>query len=257
MQGRDLTLLLDAAKAAGEIALKYFKSDVDTWDKGGGQGPVTQADLEIDQMLNAELLGARPDYGWLSEETEDNTDRLECDVVFIVDPIDGTRSFINGHENFSTSLAIAKNGVVRDAVVHCPVKKLTYWASAGQGAFMNGEPIAHNGANDVRGARILAAGSQMKSVHWKDQIPPVERHFRSSLAYRLCLVAQGRFDGMLTLRDTWEWDVAAGDLICREAGAKVSDRLQGTPIYNQPKPALTGMIAATPLIHDGLFPYLK
>ncbi|KAB7614463.1 3'(2'),5'-bisphosphate nucleotidase CysQ [Amylibacter sp. SFDW26] len=257
MQGHDLTLLLDAAKAAGDIALKYFQSDVDTWDKGGGQGPVTQADIEIDQMLHAELLGARSDYGWLSEETEDNTERLDRDVAFIVDPIDGTKSFINGHENFATSIAIAEKGVVRDAVVHCPVKQLTYWASAGQGAFLNGEAIAHNGANAVRSARILAAGSQMKLGYWKDQPPPIERHFRSSLAYRLCLVAQGRFDGMMTLRDTWEWDVAAGDLICREAGAKVSDRGAKVPIYNQSRPLLAGMIAAAPELHDGLIPYLK
>ncbi|MEH6361855.1 MAG: inositol monophosphatase family protein, partial [Amylibacter sp.] len=83
------------------------------------------------------------------------------------------------------------------------------------------------------------------------------RHFRSSLAYRLCLVAQGRFDGMITLRDTWEWDVAAGDLICREAGAKVSDKFKRLPQYNQPKPALAGMIAAAPNLHSGLVEYLK
>lgn len=257
MQGRDLTLLLEAAKAAGDIALKYFQSNFDTWDKGDGQGPVTQADLEIDQMLHSELLGGRSDYGWLSEETEDNAERLERDVVFIVDPIDGTRSFINGHENFATSLAIAENGVVRDAVVHCPVKQLTYWASAGQGAFLNGKTIVHNSASEVRGARVLAAGAQMKSTHWKDQPPPIERHFRSSLAYRLCLVAQGRFDGMITLRDTWEWDVAAGDLICREAGAKVSDRGIQAPMYNQSRPLLAGMIAAAPVLHDGLAKYLR
>ncbi len=257
MQGRDLTLLLDAAEAAGAIALKYFQKDVDTWNKGGGQGPVTQADLEIDQMLHTELLGARPDFGWLSEETEDDHERLEHDTVFIVDPIDGTRSFINGHENFATAMAIVEKGVVRDAVVHCPVKQLTYWASAGQGAFLNGARIHHNGAKDVRGARILAAEAQMKSSHWKDQAPPIERHFRSSLAYRLCLVAQGRFDGMITLRNTWEWDVAAGDLICREAGVRVSDRAKSVPIYNQEKPALAGMVAAAPKLHDGLSKYLK
>ena len=250
-------MLLDAADAAGRIAMKYFKSDVETWDKGGGQGPVTQADLEIDKMLNAELLDARPDYGWLSEETEDNLKRLEHEAVFIVDPIDGTKSFINGHENFATAIAVVRNGIVETAVVHCPAKKLTYWAALGKGAFLNGDHIRHSGATTVQAARILATGAQMKPALWKDQVPPIERHFRSSLAYRLCLVAQGRFDGMITLRDTWEWDVAAGDLICREAGAKVSDRLQGTPVYNQPKPALAGMIAAAPTLHNELLQYLK
>lgn len=253
----DLKLLLDVAAAAGDIALKYFQSDVDVWDKGDGQGPVTQADLEIDKMLNAKLLGARPDYGWLSEETEDDLKRLDQEVVFIVDPIDGTRSFINGHENFATAIAIARNGVVETAVVHCPVKKLTYSAVLGQGAYLNGDAITNSGASEVNSARVLASGAQMKSTHWRDQPPPIERHFRSSLAYRLCLVAQGRFDGMITLRDTWEWDVAAGDLICREAGVTVSDKFKGLPVYNQEKPALAGMIAAAPILHGGLIEYLK
>ena len=182
MQGPDLKLLLDAAEAADKIALKYFKNDVDTWDKGDGQGPVTQADLEIDQMLNAELLSARPDYGWLSEETEDNQKRIQHDQVFIVDPIDGTRSFINGHENFATSIAIARHGVVETAVVHCPVKGLTYWASLGEGAFLNGNRIAHSNADAVHSARVLASGAQMKSDLWQGQPPPIERHFRSSLS---------------------------------------------------------------------------
>jgi len=253
----DLKLLLDAATAAGDIALNYFRHDVDVWDKADGQGPVTQADLEIDKMLNAELLGARPDYGWLSEETDDDLKRLEHEMVFIVDPIDGTRSFINGHENFATAIAIARNGIVEAAVVHCPAKKLTYWAALGQGSYLNGKPIVNNGASNVQSARVLASGAQMKPTYWRDQPPPIERHFRSSLAYRLCLVAQGRFDGMITLRDTWEWDVAAGDLICREAGAKVSDKFKDVPQYNQPKPALAGMIAAAPDLHNGLVEYLK
>jgi len=253
----DLKLLLDAAVVAGDIALKYFQCDVEVWNKGDGQGPVTQADLEIDKMLNAKLLGARPDYGWLSEETEDDLKRLDFERVFIVDPIDGTRSFINGHENFATAIAIARNGVVETAVVHCPAKQLTYWAALGQGAYLNGVAITNNGACEVQSARVLASGAQMKSAHWRGQPPPIERHFRSSLAYRLCLVAQGRFDGMITLRDTWEWDVAAGDLICREAGVTVSDKFQNLPIYNLERPALAGMIAAAPILHDGLMNYLK
>ena len=92
MREADLKLLLDAGEAAGEIAKRYFKADPEIWDKGGGQGPVTEADLEIDRMLNAELLAARPDYGWLSEETEDGTERLEAERVFIVDPVEASGS---------------------------------------------------------------------------------------------------------------------------------------------------------------------
>jgi len=257
LQGPDLKLLLDAADEAGRIAMKYFKNDVKTWDKGDGQGPVTQADLEIDEMLKDDLLAARPDFGWLSEETDDDLERLQHEQVFIVDPIDGTRSYINGHQNFAIAIAIARKGQIETAVVHCPAKTMTYWAERGKGAFLNGVKIQNSQRKTVKSARVLASGAQMKSDLWHGNPPPIERHFRSSLAYRLCLVAEGRFDGMFTLRDTWEWDVAAGDLICQEAGARVSDMHKNTPVYNSTKPALMGMIAAAPVLHKGLLEYLK
>lgn len=252
----DLGLLREAVLASGEIAMSFFKRDPKAWDKGGGQGPVSEADLAIDKMLMRELKIARPNYGWLSEETEDNTERLKSECVFVVDPIDGTRSFINGNENFATSIAVAQKGVIKAAAVHLPAKGLTYLASLNQGATLNGERILHNGRKELSGARILASGSQTRSELWRDAPPPIERHFRSSLAYRMCLVAQGRFDGMLSLRPTWEWDVAAGDLICREAGVIVTTRDNKLPVYNNAKPLLNGMIAATPDVQSGLMTYL-
>ena len=256
MQASDLTLLRDAALQAGEIAMKFYKSDVSSWDKGGGQGPVSEADLAIDKMLTHELLRARPDYGWLSEETDDNPERLEHDTVFIVDPIDGTRSFINGHENFATSIAVAHKGEVIAACVHLPAKDLTYLAAKGDGATLNGEPISQNGCKRIRGARILASGAQTRSELWREGPPPIERHFRSSLAYRMCLVACGRFDGMITLRPTWEWDVAGGDLIAREAGGYLSDRTGARPIYNSKTATLDGILLGTPDVYAGLMEYL-
>lgn len=252
MPERDLELLTEAALAAGEIALKYFRADPENWDKGDNQGPVSVADLEIDRMLNAELRAARPDYGWLSEETEDNADRLNHDQVFIIDPIDGTRSFIAGHENFSHSLAIVTNGVVTAAVVHLPAKDMIFTAFAGGGAFMNGDPISNSARDTEEGARILAAGSQFKPELWKGNPPPVERHFRSSLAYRLCLVANGRFDGMVTLRPAWEWDIAAGDLIGQEAGASTGTRRGQAARYNNADPRVDGLISAAPAVYKGL-----
>ena len=114
----DLTLLTDAAREAGKIAAKFFHSSAEKWDKPGGQGPVTEADLAVDAMLREELTSARCNYAWLSEETEDNPDRLGAERVFIVDPIDGTRSFIEGSTTWAHSLAIARNGRVEAAVVY-------------------------------------------------------------------------------------------------------------------------------------------
>ncbi len=261
MPEADLTLLQDAALAAGEIALKYFRADPETWDKGGGQGPVTEADLEIDRMLRHELLAARPDYGWLSEETEDNTARLHHDHVFIIDPIDGTRAFINGEQSFSHSLAIARRGQVVAGVVHLPVRAQTYAARAGAGASLNGAAINVSGCTDIDAAQVLGARPNFDAGNWRGGAPGWKRHFRPSLAYRLALVGQGRFDAMLTLRAAWEWDVAAGDLIVTQAGGAVSGARGEATSYNNPTPQLSGMIAAPKNLHTGivdrLMPHLK
>jgi len=249
LPAHDLDLLRDAALAAGEIAKKFFRADPEIWDKGDNQGPVTEADLLIDKMLHHDLLAARPDYGWLSEETEDNTDRLNHERVFIIDPIDGTRAFINGEQSFSHSLAIAEKGKIIAAVVHLPIREQTYAASIDAGATCNGAPIVPSAASSITGAKILTTKPNLQAKHWSGAVPNLERHFRPSLAFRLCLVADGRFDGMLTLRDTWEWDVAAGDLIVSEAGGRVSDRQNQSPRYNNATPMLDGMIAAPKPVH--------
>lgn len=252
MQAPDLTLLIDAARASGEIAAKYWKNSPETWDKSAGAGPVTEADLAIDRMLHAELRAARPDYGWLSEETEDNADRLSCERVFIIDPIDGTRSFIAGSPTFSHSLAVAHNGQITAAVVYLPMLDRLYTASSQDAPMKNGQPIAASTREALAGATFLGAKSNFSANHWPGGVPPIDRHFRSSLAYRLCLVAEGRFDGMVTLRDTWEWDVAAGSLIAAKAGATTSQSTGTLAEFNNAKPLLTGMISAAPALHRAL-----
>ena len=252
----DLKLLRDGVAEASEIAMTFFGNDPDAHDKGDGQGPVSEADLAVDTCLKRHFIEARPDYGWLSEETDDDPARFGQEHVFIVDPIDGTRSFLNVHENWAISAGIARDGVMTAAVVGMPAKGLIYEAALGTGARMNGDPIGVTPRDEVKGARILANGAMMKAELWPGGPPPVERHFRSSLAYRMCLVAQGRFDGMFTLRPTWEWDVAAGDLICREAGVNVSDMAGAQPRYNSQKAMQNGMIAAAPGVHRGLMTYL-
>ncbi len=249
MPGTDLDLLQDAALAAGEIAKRHFREDPEVWDKGGDLGPVTEADLEIDRMLRNELVGARPGYGWLSEETEDDLDRLNRDRVFIVDPIDGTRAFMAGHEHFAHSLAIAERGEIIAAVVHLPMMDRTYVAAKGAGATLNGERITAKDSDDVAAAVFLANKANMRPEMWANGVPPCRRSFRPSLAYRVCLAAEGRYDGMLTLRPTWEWDVAAGDLIAREAGAVVTDRARLATRYNNERPQLNGLLVAGPKMH--------
>ena len=138
------------------------------------------------------------------------------------------------------------------AVVHLPALGRTYSAAAGGGATLDGAPIRVAPAPPEAGARVLAPGSALDPSLWPGGPPPVERHFRPSLAYRLCLVAEGRFDAVFSFRDTWEWDVAAGDLIAREAGASVTTRAGEPPVYNRPSPWLPGILVAAPALHAAL-----
>ncbi len=249
MPARDLALLTEAAREAGRIALRFWRRDHKVWDKGGEHGPVTEADLAVNDMLKARLLTARPDYGWLSEETPDSTDRLAVDTVFIVDPIDGTRAFVAGEESFAHSLAVVHQGRVTAAVVYLPALDRIYTASATALPMKDGQPIMASGRERLEGANILTTKANLLPERWPGGVPEIERSFRASLAYRMCLAAEGRFDGMLTLRDTWEWDIAAGSLIAERAGAIVSDRL-GKPLrFNTPGAMASGVLALPPKLH--------
>ncbi len=253
MPVHDLALLVEAAQEAGRIAARYVGRPLDARDKADGSGPVTLADLAVNAMLSKHLRAARPAYGWLSEEGEDDATRLDHARVFIVDPIDGTRSFIDGSNTWAHSLAVAERGVITAAVIYLPLRDKLYTAAVGQGAQLNGVPIRAATRADLTGASLLAATPNFAPERWRQgQVPQVTRGFRPSLAYRLSLVAEGRYDAMLTLRPTWEWDIAAGDLILREAGAATSDRRAAPLRFNNPVPRLDGVIAANPVLHGAL-----
>ena len=247
----DLALLVEAAGRAGEIARAFFRKDPAVFDKGTDD-PVTEADLAIDAMLRASLLAARPGYGWLSEETEDSPARLSAGHVFICDPIDGTRAFIAGEQSFAHSLAVAREGRITAAAVYLPIPDKLYAAALGGGATLNGAPLRVTAPASLAGATVLTTGANLAPRHWPRGLPAFGRAYRPSLAYRLSLVGEGRFDAMLTLRPTWEWDIAAGALIVAEAGGRVSDG-QGCAItFNNPDPQVDGVIAGAAGIHAEL-----
>ncbi|MDO9639134.1 MAG: 3'(2'),5'-bisphosphate nucleotidase CysQ [Pseudotabrizicola sp.] len=252
MPGRDLDLLTDAARAAGDIAMRFWRQNPQVWDKGGDHGPVTEADLAVNDMLKATLLAARPDYGWLSEETPDSADRLSAQRVFILDPIDGTRAFVAGEDNFAVSLAVAVAGRVVAGAVMMPAKNRLYTGEIGGPARCNGVEIRAGTRADLVGSNLLATKANMEASHWPGGVPDLKRSFRTSLAYRLCLAAEGRYDGMITFRDTWEWDIAAGSLICDCAGARVTDRTGTALRFNSPGAMTAGVIATNPALHSAI-----
>ncbi len=250
MPAADLPLLIDAVRIAGRVATSYVGKTAKRWDKPDDAGPVTEADLAVNDLLQQVLLKARPDYGWLSEETEDGAVRLGHDRVFIVDPIDGTRSFTEGANTWAHAIAVAEHGEITSAVIYLPLRNLLYTAARGAGAYLNGVPIIASQKSCFPETTILAAKPAMAGKIWRDGVcPPFTPAYRPSLAYRLGLVAQAKFDAMLTLRPSWEWDIAAGALIVAEAGGVITNQ-RGAPLrFNSADPRLDGVIAGGSAIH--------
>jgi len=215
----DLELIRLAAEEAGKIAMGYFGRDPEVWMKAG-VSPVSEADYAVDAFLKGSLRAARPDYGWLSEETVDTPDRLTARRTFVVDPIDGTRAFLERSDVWCVSIAVVEDGRPLAGVLDCPAREEVYEASPGQGATLNGERIS------VRQGRTqeLVAGPKpfIKALPEKWQ-PKKGYPYIPSLAYRLAMVARGVLDGTFVKANSHDWDLAAADLILAEAGGKVVD----------------------------------
>lgn len=250
MPEADLALLIAAAKIAGMIALSHWKQGPQVWEKPDGQGPVSAADLAVNDALAGFLRAARPDYGWLSEETPDSAARLSTPAQFVLDPIDGTRSFLQGDDAFSHALAVVRGGQVTAGVVYLPAMDRLYAASVNGPATLNS--VAIRASLPSGEARMLTAKSTLAPDHWPGGVPVLTRHFRAGMAWRMCLVAEGAFDAMLTLRPSWEWDIAAGALIAARAGARVSDRHGQDLRFNAADPRSAGVLVASPDLHADL-----
>ena len=244
----DLALIREAALAAGELALTEREAGLKIEAKPGGS-PVTQADLAVDALLKQRLLGARPDYGWLSEETEDNTERLSKRRIFVVDPIDGTVAYMKNKPWWCVPIAVVEDGRPVAAVIHAPMLNETFCATLGGGATLNDHPISAADTNDLDDASVLADARMIDSPLWSEPWPPMRFEKRNAIAYRMALVAAGAFDAAIAIGPKWDWDICAGALIAEEAGAVVSDH-HGRPWrFNQADPRQNSLICAAPALH--------
>jgi len=248
----DQTLLVAAVREAGAIALRHFRTEVNAWQKKGGT-PVSDADIEINQHLHRRLGDARPDYGWLSEEAEDDTSRLARRRVWVVDPIDGTKAFLAGTPHFCHAVALVEDGRPILAALFNPATDEFYEAAIGRGAKLNGRPIRVSDRGELEGCRIAAFEPMFRHPSWREPWPPMNMIQRDSVAYRLALVASGDVDAALAFNSKNDWDLAAADLIVREAGDCVTSH-DGHPLaYNTEHASQRSFIAAGPAMHDVLF----
>ncbi len=228
----DHELLVSATREAGAVALGYFNGSVESWEKKPDD-PVSEADLEIDRLLKERLLGARPGYGWLSEETEDDSSRLERQRTWVVDPIDGTRGFLAGKAEFAVCAALVENGVPTAAVVFNPATDEFFDATAGGGARLNDVAIKVGDCANLEDARLLSTEKTHRKLgEWSAEGKAVKRSYFNSIAYRIALVAANKYDAAISIHYLNDWDLAAADLIAREAGGVATDHAGNEFRYN-------------------------
>ena len=238
---------------AGEIALGLWPgagAELDSWEKTPGS-PVCEADLAVDAFLKRELGALLPSAGWLSEETVDNPERLERDLIWLVDPVDGTRDFIRGRKGWAVSVALISAGRPLIGTLCAPARREAWQAVAGQGATLNGARLSASKREEFEGARVPAA-DLMKQDR---MLTKVEQP--NSIALRIAMVADDRADLVATLRWGFEWDIAAAGLIAREAGAAVSDSFGRKLNYNKRDPRAFGVVASAPGIHAATIEHLS
>lgn len=255
---RRLSRLRETIREAATLAMPLFRRGGQThariWSKSGGS-PVTEADVAVDTFLKVRLSEIEPGAAWLSEETSDDPIRLDSDLVWIVDPIDGTRAFLSGHPDWSIAVALLARGEPVLGFVYAPVLDAFYEATAGGGAFRNAQRIAVSPAAALEGARVagprplverMLRGATREGV--APQVTLVERV--PSLALRVARVAEGAIDLGLISSDSRDWDLAAADLILREAGGAVVDVEGRSAVYNRSEPRHGELIAAPGAMRD-------
>jgi myo-inositol-1(or 4)-monophosphatase len=237
--------LEEIVREAGRIAHSRWPGAghaLTSWDKSPNN-PVSEADLEVDRFLKRELHRLLPSAGWLSEETADDKQRTASGLIWLVDPIDGTRDFVGGRDGWAVSVALVSGGRPLIGMLAAPARGEEWLAMAGQGATLNGEPIRASRREVFSGARV--------PVHSlpKEDSDLVAVDQPNSIALRIAMVADDRADLVATLRWGYEWDIAAATLIAREAGAEVTDAFGQPLAYNKHDPRDFGVLVCSPAIH--------
>jgi len=249
---RELTLAKKAARAAGEILRGHWRRGGYEIGSKGHDNPVTAADLEADRAIKQLLRDPFPGYGWLSEETADNDDRLECRRVWIVDPLDGTKEFIKGIPEFAVAIALVEDGVPVLGVTYNPIKREMYWAARGAGCHLNTRRVRVTRTRTLKRATVLASRSETARGEWQVFRGMLKVSPTGSVAYKLAIVAAGKADATFTRSPKSEWDIASGAALVIEAGGTITD-IKGREIrFNQRIVKLEGLIADNTALHAAL-----
>jgi len=251
----EAALLAASVREAALLATGMYGANLKTWIKGVSS-PVSEADIAVNDLLETRLRSFDPGYGWLSEESIDDLGRLEKSRVWVVDPIDGTRAYINGQLDWSISVALVHDGLPVIACVFAPMTNEFFFALRGQGATMNAAPISATKGTDLDLTRISGPKAVLERISpMTDGVQPHPRI--GSLALRLCRVAEGYLDVAVAGGNSRDWDNAAADLIVHEAGGAMTE-LSGEPLrYNRANVTHGVLIAAGAERHQRLIQALN
>ena len=248
--------LAAVVREAGALALETFREpELRRWIKGQSS-PVSDADIAVDKLLRERLADVMPADGWLSEETEDDPSRLDAEAVWIVDPIDGTRSYLDGREDWCVSVALAARGRPVLAAVFAPATEEMFLAIEGGGSTLNGQRITVTAGETIDGAKIAGPKRIQDAVaKLHPQVVPLPRI--GALALRLARIAHGGVDISFAGPRSHDWDLAAADLLVHEAGGLLTG-LDGEPlVYNRPDPRHGALIAAGRSRHQTILNFLR
>ncbi len=254
--GQDFHLLREAVREAASLALTYWGRPVSRERKADGT-MVSEADIAADRLFAARLQSARPDYGWLSEESAEHAVRLHARRVWVVDPIDGTRDFLHGGDSWTVAACLLEDGAPVLAAVINPVREEVFEAKAGAGALLNGRRIYVSAHSELSGARVAVSAESLTKKTWRAPWPGAVPIGANSTIYRMALVASARADASFALNPKWEWDIAAGALLVSEAGGIVTSS-SGAPLkFNTPEAKVRGFVAAPPELQQVLIERLR
>jgi myo-inositol-1(or 4)-monophosphatase len=238
---RDATLLRDTVKEAGALALSLHRTELKNWIKGASS-PVSEADIAVNDLLEARLRLATPDYGWLSEESADDETRLGKKLVWIVDPIDGTRAYLAGRDDWCVSVALVEGASPVLAAVYAPASDEFFFAVRGQGAQLNDAALHATPGVELDFSRM--AGPKPLVQRLAPSSDDITLHPRiGSLALRLCRVAQGSLDAAFAGGQSRDWDLAAANLIVQEADGRMT-ALSGENILYNRREVVHGILVA-------------
>jgi myo-inositol-1(or 4)-monophosphatase len=248
---RERDVAVAAAREAGDIIRRWYAMPITVTEKGPDH-PLTRADLESNECIRGHIERAFPDDGWLSEETADSSERLARRRVWVVDPLDGTKEFIQHIPEFCVCIALVEAGRPIVGVEYNPAADRLYVAVRGQGTTVNGERARVTTQANLADAIVMASRSEDKRKEWDPFKPLMRVTLTGSVAYKLAELSTGNGDATFTLTPKNEWDICAGSILVEEAGGRVTG-LEGEPlVFNQPSPLRPGMIASNGVLHGAL-----